>query len=142
MIWRKFHCAIIPLNVFKGARELEELDAVKSWVLGLIIGPALGLLLWYFKRSQSQTDKRLDGFDADFDEVRTVLAKKVDREEMAPVWEKIRIQDQDIKNLGAAFSRELREQIDTLRREGNDHQRQTNERLDKILTIIATGREK
>lgn len=121
--------------------ELEGLDSVKAWVLGVIIGPAMGLLIWYFKRSTSQTDKRLDGFDADLDEVRNVLAQKADRHEVGKVWERIQLQDQDIKNLGAAFSRELREQIDTLRRESNDHQRQTNDRLDKILTLIATGRE-
>lgn len=120
---------------------MDGLDSVKAWVLGLIIGPVMGLLLWYFKRSIGQTDKRLDGFDADLDEVRNVLALKADRTEVGKVWERIHIQDQDIKNLGAAFSRELREQIDTLRREGNDHQRQTNDRLDKILTLIATGRE-
>lgn len=120
---------------------MEGLDSVKAWVLGVIIGPAMGLLIWYFKRSISQTDKRLDGFDADLDEVRNVLAQKADRHEVEKVWERIQLQDQDIKNLGAAFSRELREQIDTLRREGNDHQRQTNDRLDKILTLIATGRE-
>lgn len=120
---------------------MEGLESVKAWVLGLIVGPVLGLLLWYFKRSIGQTDKRLDGFDADLDEVRNVLAQKADRHEVRDVWERIQLQDQDIKNLGAAFSRELREQIDTLRREGNDHQRQTNDRLDKILTLIATGRE-
>lgn len=120
---------------------MEGLESVKAWVLGAIIGPVLGLLLWYFKRSIGQTDRRLDGFDADLDEVRNVLAQKADRNEVGKVWERIQLQDQDIKNLGAAFSRELREQIDTLRREGNDHQRQTNDRLDKILTLIATGRE-
>lgn len=121
--------------------ELNGLDGVKAWVLGAIIGPAMGLLIWYFKRSTNQTDKRLDGIDADLDEVRNVLAQKVDRHEVDKVWERVEFQAQDIKNLGAAFSRELREQIDTLRREGNDHQRQTNDRLDKILTLIATGRE-
>lgn len=119
---------------------MEGLESVKAWVLGAIISPVLGLLLWYFKRSIGQTDKRLDGFDSDLDEVRELLANKADRNEVVKVWERIQLQDQDIKNLGAAFSRELREQIDTLRREGNDHQRQTNDRLDKILTLIATER--
>lgn len=119
---------------------MNELEGVKAWVLGLVISPVLGLLLWYFKRSQTQADKRFDGIDADLDEVRGVLASKLDRPELRPVWEKIAIQDQDIKNLGAAFSRELQEQIGALRLEGNDHQRQTNERLDKILVLIANGR--
>lgn len=119
---------------------MEGLDSVKAWVLGAIISPILGLLLWYFKRSISQTDKRLDGFDADLEEVRELLANKADKSEIIKIWERIHLQDQDIKNLGAAFSRELREQIDTLRHEGNDHQRQTNDRLDKILTLIATER--
>lgn len=119
---------------------MEQLDEVKAWVLGLIIGPALGLLLWFFKRSQAQFDKKMEALDAGLDEVREVLAKKADRSEITPVWERIQLQDQDIKNLGAAFSCELREQIDTLRRESNDHQRQTNDRLDRILTLIATDR--
>lgn len=120
---------------------MEGLDSVKAWVLGAIFGPVMGLLLWYFKRSSTRTDERLDSLDADLDEVRNVLAQKADRSDVGRVWERIQLQDQDIKNLGAAFSRELREQIDTLRRESNDHQRQTNDRLDKILTLIATGRE-
>lgn len=125
--------------------ELEGLDQVKAWVLGLIISPIMGLLIWYFQRSIGQTDKRLDGLEADLGEVRKVLAQKAEweevREDIAKVWEGIRLQDQDIKNLGAAFSRELREQIDTLRRESNDHQRQTTERLDRILTMMARNRE-
>ena len=122
--------------------ELEELDGVKSWVWGLIGGPLLGLLLWYFKRSTNQSDKRLDGLEADLEEVREVLAKKIDREDLKPLWERLAMQDQDIKNLGATFSRELREQIDTLRRESNDHQRQTNERLDRLFMVINKGSEK
>lgn len=123
-----------------GAVELDGLESVKAWVLGAIIGPVMGLLLWYFKRSTGQTDRRLDGLDADLDEVRNVLAQKAERTEIDKLWERIQLHDQDIKNLGAAFSRELREQIDTLRKEGNDHQRQTNDRLDKILTLMATDR--
>lgn len=117
-------------------KELEEFEGVKAWVWGLIGGPLLTLLIWYFKRSTSQSDKRLDGLDADLDEVREMLAKKIERNELTQIWERIALQDQDIKNLGAAFSRELREQIDTLRTEGNEHQRQTNERLDRILTLM------
>lgn len=125
-----------------GDFELEELDGVKAWVWGLIGGPLLGLLLWYFKRSTNQSDKRLDGLEADLEEVREVLAKKIDREDLRPLWERMALQDQDIKNLGASFSRELREQIDTLRRESNDHQRQTNERLDRLFMVINKGLDK
>jgi hypothetical protein len=121
---------------------LDELDGVKAWVWGLIGGPVLGLLLWYFKRSTNQSDKRLDGLEADLEEVREVLAKKIDREDLRPLWERMALQDQDIKNLGASFSRELREQIDTLRRESNDHQRQTNERLDRLFMVINKGADK
>jgi hypothetical protein len=128
--------------IYTGDSELEELDGVKAWVWGLIGGPLLGLLLWYFKRSTNQSDKRLDGLEADLEEVREVLAKKIDREDLRPLWERLALQDQDIKNLGATFSRELREQIDTLRRESNDHQRQTNERLDRLFMVINKGSEK
>lgn len=123
---------------------MELLTEVKAWVLGLIIGPVLGLLLWYFRRSQTQIDKKLEALDASLDEVREVLAAKVDRPEMTQIWDRLRLQDQDIKNLGASFSRELREQIDGLRREQSEHQRQTNDRLDRALTLLANisrGRE-
>lgn len=131
---------MLSFTKLAGGLNLELLTEVKAWVLGLILGPVLGLLLWYFRRSQTQIDEKLDALDANLDEVREVLAKKIERPEITAVWESIRLQGQDIKNLGSAFSRDLREQIDTLRREQNDHQRQTNERLDKILTLIATDR--
>lgn len=121
---------------------MELLTEVKAWVLGLIIGPVLGLLLWYFRRSQTQIDAKLEALDASLDEVREVLAKKADRTDFVPLWERLRLQDQDIKNLGAAFSRELREQIDGLRREQNEHQRQTNDRLDRVLSLLAQDRRK
>lgn len=116
---------------------MELLTEVKAWVLGLIIGPVLGLLLWYFRRSQTQIDAKLEALDASLDEVREVLATKADRTDFVPLWERLRLQDQDIKNLGSAFSRELREQIDGLRREQSEHQRQTNDRLDRALTLLA-----
>lgn len=121
---------------------MEGMEEVKNWAIGLVFGPAMGLLLWYFKRATNQSDKRLDGLDADLEEVREVLAKKIDREDLRPLWERMALQDQDIKNLGASFSRELREQIDTLRRESNDHQRQTNERLDRLFMVINKGSDK
>lgn len=121
---------------------MEEIDGVKAWVWGLIGGPLVGLLIWYFKRSTNQSDKRLDGLEADLEEVREVLAKKITRDDLEPLWQRLEIQNQDIKNLGATFSRELREQIDTLRRESNDHQRQTNERLDRLFMVINKGPDK
>lgn len=119
---------------------MEGLESVKAWALGVVIGPILGLLLWYFKRSIGQADEKLAEIDAELKEVRVELSRKAERTDITPVWEKLRLQDQDIKNLGAAFSRELREQIDTIRREQNENQRQTNERLDKIMTLMATER--
>lgn len=127
---------------------MELLEQVKAWMLGLIIGPALTLLLFFFKRSTAQIDEKLKALDAGLNEVREVLADKVDRHDLNPVWEAIRVHDQDIKNLGAAFSRELREQIDGLRREQSqqieslrsaviEYQGQTNERLDRILQTLA-----
>jgi hypothetical protein len=134
-----YHCAI---SKRAEGLELEELDGVKAWVWGLIGGPLVGLLIWYFKRSTNQSDKRLDGLEADLEEVREVLAKKITRDDLEPLWQRLEIQNQDIKNLGATFSRELREQIDTLRRESNDHQRQTNERLDRLFMVINKGPDK
>lgn len=113
------------------------MDEVKLWVYGLIGGPALGLLLWYFRRSQTQTDERLKDFDRELEGLRIMVGQKAERTDLTPVWEAIHVQAGDIKALGAAFSRELREQMDTLRREQNDHQRQTNDRLDRILTLVA-----
>lgn len=126
----------------EGDFELEELDGVKAWVWGLIGGPLVGLLIWYFKRSTNQSDKRLDGLEADIEEVREVLASKITREDLVPLWQRLEIQNQDIKNLGASLSRELREQTDTLRRELNDHQRQTNERLDRLFMVVTKGSDK
>lgn len=119
--------------------NLELLDQVKAWMLGIIIGPVLTLLLFFFRRSTTQIDEKLKALDADLEEVREVLASKVERNDLNPVWEAIRVHDQDIKNLGSAFSRELREQIDNLRREQNEQQRQTHDRLDRILSLIAQG---
>lgn len=118
---------------------MELLEQVKAWMLGIIIGPVLTLLLFLFKRSTTQIDEKLKALDAGLEEVREVLANKVERADLNPVWEAIRVHDQDIKNLGSALSRELREQIDNLRREQNEHQRQTHDRLDRILSLVAQG---
>lgn len=118
---------------------MELLDQVKAWMLGLIIGPLFTLLFFFYRRSTSQMDEKLKALDAGLEEVREVLAQKIDHESLNPVWERLRLQDQDIKNLGAAFSRELREQIDSLRREQSENQRQTNDRLDRILSLVAQG---
>ena len=108
--------------------------------MGLVFGPVLALALWYFKRSQSQMDKQLDHLSKSLEEVRDMLAVKVERSDIERVWEHIRLQDQDIKNLGAAFSREMREQIDGLRREQKEDWRQVQDRLDRILGAM-TKRE-
>ena len=118
---------------------MELLDQVKAWMLGLIIGPVLTLLFFFYRRSTAQIDEKLKALDAGLTEVREVLAQKIDHDSLNPVWERLRLQDQDIKNLGAAFSRELREQIDSLRREQSENQRQTNDRLDRILSLVAQG---
>lgn len=118
---------------------MDGLDSIKAWALGVVFGPMLALLLWYFKRSTAQTDDRIKEIDEGVEEVRKELSKKADRSEVVAVWNRIRTQDEDIRNMGTAWSRELRDHVESIRREQNDHHRQTNERLDKILTLIATS---
>lgn len=121
--------------------KLDGLDELKNWAMGLVFGPAMGLLLWYFKRANDRSDKRLDDIEDDIEKVREETHGKLDREELRPVWEKIGLQDNDIKNLGAVFSQELRDQINNLRRESNDHQKQTNERLDRLFMVLTKSKD-
>lgn len=109
--------------------------------MGLVFGPAMGLLLWYFKRANDRSDKRLDDIEDDIEKTREEIHGKLDKEDLRPVWEKIGLQDNDIKNLGAVFSQELRSQIDSLRRESNDHQKQTNERLDRLFMVLTKSKD-
>lgn len=118
---------------------MDGLDSIKAWAMGAVITPLMGLLLWYFKRSTSQTDDRIKDMDDAVEEIRRDLAKKADRADLSALWERMRAQDEDIRNLGAVWSTELRSHIESIRREQNDHHRQTNERLDKILTLMATS---
>lgn len=121
---------------------MDGLEELKNWLLGLVFPTMAGLLVWYFKRANDRSDKRLDDFDDDFERVREAIAGKLDREELRPVWEKIGLQDNDIKNLASVFSQELRDQINTIRRESNDHQRQTNERLDRLFLVLTSQGQK
>lgn len=120
---------------------MDGLDELKNWAMGLVFGPAMGLLLWYFKRANDRSDKRLDDIEDDIEKAREEIHGKLDREELRPVWEKIGLQDNDIKNLGAVFSQELRDQINNLRRESNDHQKQTNERLDRLFMVLTKSKD-
>lgn len=122
---------------------MDGLDELKNWAMGLVFGPAMGLLLWYFKRANDRSDKRLDDIEDDIERAREDIHGKLDREELRPVWEKISLQDNDIKNLAAVFSQELRGQIDNLRKESNDHQKQTNDRLDRLFMVLTSkGQDK
>lgn len=121
---------------------MDGLEELKNWAMGLVFAPAMGLLIWYFKRANDRSDKRLDDIEDDVERAREDIAKKLDREELRPVWEKIGLQDNDIKNLGAVFSQELRDQINNLRKESNDHQKQTNDRLDRLFMVLTSkGRD-
>lgn len=117
---------------------MDGLEELKNWLLGLVFPTMAGLLVWYFKRANDRSDKRLDDFDDDFEKIREEVSKKLDREELRPVWEKIGLQDNDIRNLATALSTELGRQIDTLRRESNDHQKQTNDRLDRLFMVLTS----
>lgn len=121
---------------------MDGLEELKNALIGLVFPSMFGLLVWYFKRANDRSDKRLDDFDDDFEKVREAIAGKLDREELRPVWEKITLQDNDIKNLAAVFSQELRDQINTIRRESNDHQKQTNERLDRLFMVLTSPGQK
>ena len=127
---------------------MDGLDELKNWLIGLVFPSMAGLLIWYFKRENNRSDKRLDDIEGDIEKareetnrVREEIHGKLDREELRPVWEKISLQDNDIKNLGAVFSQELRDQINNLRRESNDHQKQTNERLDRLFMVLTKSKD-
>lgn len=122
--------------------KLDGLEELKNWALGLVFPSLLGLLVWYFKRENTRSDKRLDDIEDDIEKSREAISGKLDREELRPVWEKITLQDNDIKNLAAVFSQELRDQINTIRRESNDHQKQTNERLDRLFMVLTSPGQK
>lgn len=117
---------------------MDGLEDLKNWAIGLVFPSMVTLLIWYFKRANDRSDKRLDDFDDDFEKIREEVSKKLDREELRPVWEKIGLQDNDIRNLATALSTELGRQIDTLRRESNDHQKQTNDRLDRLFMVLTS----
>lgn len=118
------------------------MEELKDWGASVILGPVIGLLLWYFKRTNDRSDLRLDGIEEDLERVRDEVSKKLDREDIRPVWEKIGLQDNDIRNLATALSTELGRQIDTLRKESNDHQKQTNDRLDRLFIVLtAKGKD-
>lgn len=120
---------------------MDGLEELKNWALGLVFPSMMGLLIWYFKRANDRSDKRLDDIEDDIEKAREEIHGKLDREELRPVWEKIGLQDNDIKNLGAVFSQELRDQINNLRRESNDHQKQTNERLDRLFMVLTKSKD-
>lgn len=134
---RTGHFFICQMGKTEGFK-LDGLEELKNWLLGLVFPTMAGLLVWYFKRANDRSDKRLDDFDDDFEKIREEVSKKLDREELRPVWEKIGLQDNDIRNLATALSTELGRQIDTLRRESNDHQKQTNDRLDRLFMVLTS----
>lgn len=117
---------------------MDGLEDLKNWAIGLVFPSMVTLLIWYFKRANDRSDKRLDDLDDDFEKIREEVSKKLDREELRPVWEKIGLQDNDIRNLATSLSTELGRQIDTLRRESNDHQKQTNDRLDRLFMVLTS----
>lgn len=123
----------------------------------LAIGGLFSLLFWYFKRTQTATDKRLDNHDDDIEQVRHDLGGKATRPELERLRDSTEAKhtelERDVKNLGERLSIVVRSEVDTLRIEQqaqhrsmnerlDQQHRSMNERLDKLLVIFAGGQNK
>lgn len=122
MIWRR------ELRRLRG-QFVDAFSDLGEWVKTIILG-LLGLLLWYFKRSQDRIDKRLDdlgsavearAMDADVERYRTETEQR------------LREIESDIKEMGDKFTDSMREEIRGLRTEMMTAMQAQNERLDKIM---------
>lgn len=110
-----------------------------EWGRSIVIG-AMGLLLWYFKRTQDAIDKRLDNHENDIEEHgkdMQHLATRTELKELRDATEaKHSMLERDVKNLGQSLSQVVRSEVDTLRQEQQRQNHAVNERLDKLLIIM------
>lgn len=108
-----------------------------------VLMAALGLLLWYFKRSNDAIDKRLTGHDDDVEGLRTDMKQYAAKSELVDLREsaeaRAALLDRDIKNLGQQLSDVVRLEIDRLRQSQERQNQSTNERLDKLLIIFTNA---
>lgn len=108
---------------------MDAFSDLGEWVKTIILG-LLGLLLWYFKRSQDRIDKRLDelgtavearAMDADVERYRTETEQR------------IRDIEEDVKEMGDKFTASMREEIMGLRTEMMSTLQEQNKRLDQLM---------
>lgn len=121
---------------------MDESSVVLEWGKNILMA-ALGLLLWYFKRSHDTIDKRLTSHDEDVDGLRNSLQQYAAKSELVELRESAEARaamlDRDIKNLGQQLSDVVRLEIDRLRQSQERQNQSTNERLDKLLIIFTNS---
>ena len=121
---------------------MDESSVVLEWGKSILMA-AMGLLLWYFKRSHDTIDKRLTGHDEDVDGLRNSMQQYAAKSELVELRESAEARaamlDRDIKNLGQQLSDVLRLEIDRLRQSQERQNQSTNERLDKLLIIFTNS---
>lgn len=121
---------------------MDESSVVMEWGKNILLG-ALGLLLWYFKRSHDTIDKRLAGHDDDVEGLREDMKQYAAKSELVDLRESAEARaamlDRDIKNLGQQLSDVVRLEIDRLRQSQDLQSRSMNERLDKLLIIFTNS---
>lgn len=121
---------------------MDESSVVIEWGKNILMA-ALGLLLWYFKRSNDTIDKRLTGHDEDVDGLRNSMQQYAAKSELVELRESAEARaamlDRDIKSLGQQLSDVVRLEIDRLRQSQERQNQSTNERLDKLLIIFTNS---
>lgn len=121
---------------------MDENSVVIEWGKNILMA-ALGLLLWYFKRSHDTIDKRLTGHDNDIEEQRHNMQQLASRTELAELREaaeaRAAVLDRDIKSLGSQLSDVVRRECNELRLSQERQNHAVNERLDKLLIIFTNA---
>lgn len=124
---------IQPIN-FRRFRGLivDAVSELGEWIKTIVLG-LLGLLVWYFKRSQDRIDKRLDELGS------AVEARAMDADVeryRSETEQRIRGIEEDVKEMGDKFTISMREEIRGLRTEMMSTLQDQNKRLDQIMLYI------
>lgn len=118
---------------------MDDGSVLWEWAQKAVLG-LLGLLLWYFKRTQDRIEKRLDDHDEDIE--KRAMINEVDRHRIE-TDQRFRLIEGDVKNLGQQFANTLQTQLTELRRDvfsaiGEQNKRldQQNQHLHQLLLAI------
>ena len=111
---------------------MDAIGDLGEWVKTIVLG-LLGLLLWYFKRSQDRIDKRLGDLDSGVEE--RAMATDVEKYR-ADTEQRFRDVEADVKNVSEKFTDSMRAEIGDLRKEMFGLLNEQNKRLDQIILIV------